>query len=271
MSTPVRFPPPLPKLGPMARAAARAIWFPAAHDVDDLGLVLNRYQHDEVAGPTFVMVHGFGVSSGYFEPLAEKLADAGTVWLVDLPGYGASPKPRRDVSIADHARALGATLDAAGIENPVLIGHSWGCQVVTELADQRPDFSDRLVLLAPTINPARRSALKQLFDLMHDFWLEPPRADAFGLYSYFLTGRVRYYLSQVPHMIGDEVEGRLSRIRSATLVIVGERDPIVPREWAQQVATLLETSRLEVVPGAHIIMYTASAEIARLIEDFADD
>ena len=105
---------------------------------------------------------------------------------------------------------------------------------------------------------------------MHDFWLEPPRADAFGLYSYFLTGRVRYYLSQVPHMIGDEVEGRLSRIRAATLVIVGERDPIVPRDWAQQVATLLETSRLEVVPGAHIIMYTAAAEIARLIEGFVD-
>jgi pimeloyl-ACP methyl ester carboxylesterase len=255
----------------MARAAKRAIWFPRAETVDDLGLVLNRYNHAEVGGPNFVMVHGLGVSHGYFEPLAEQLADAGTVWLVDLPGYGASPKPDRDVPLRDHARTLGATLDAAGIENPVLIGHSWGCQVVTQLADQRPELSDRLVLLSPTINPARRSAWKQFFDLLHDFWLEPPRADAFGLYSYFLTGRVRYYLAQVPHMIADEVEGRLDRIRTPALVVNGERDPIVPRDWAQQVATLLENGRLEIVPGAHVIMYTAAEQIGRLIEDFAGD
>jgi len=255
----------------MVRAARKAIWFPRAQAIDDLGLVLNRFQHDQLEGPNFVMVHGLGVSSTYFEPLAEHLADVGTVWLVDLPGYGASPKPHRDVPLRDHAHTLGATLDAAGIENPVLIGHSWGCQVVTQLADQRPDLSDRLVLLSPTINPARRSAFQQLLDLMHDFWLEPPRADAFGLYSYFLTGRVRYYLAQVPHMIADEVEGRLDRIRTPTLVVNGERDPIVPHDWAQQVATLLENGRLEVVPGAHVIMYTAAREIARLIEDFVDD
>ena len=255
----------------MARAARRAIWFPRAQAIDDLGLVLNRFNHDEADGPNYVMVHGLGVSSTYFEPLAEQLADDGTVWLVDLPGYGASPRPDRDVPLRDHARTLGATLDAAGIENPVLIGHSWGCQVVSELADQRPSLSDRLVLLSPTVNPARRGAFRQLFHLMHDFWLEPPRADAFGLYSYFLTGRVRYYLAQVPHMIADEIEGRLSRIRTATLVVVGERDPIVPQRWARQAATLLENGRVEVVPGAHVIMYTAAPAIARLIEDFAGD
>ena len=252
------------------RAAKRAIWFPRAETVEDLGLVLNRYNHVDVDGPNFVMVHGLGVSHGYFEPLAEQLADAGTVWLVDLPGYGASPKPGRDVPLRDHARTLGAVLDAAGIENPVLIGHSWGCQVVTELADQRPTLSDRLVLLSPTINPARRSAWKQFFDLLRDFWLEPPRADAFGLYNYFLTGRVRYYMTQIPHMISDEVEGRLARIGTPALVVVGERDPIVPHDWAHQVATLLEKGRLEIVPGAHVIMFTAAPQISSLIEDFVD-
>ena len=254
----------------MVRAAKRAIWFPRAESVEDLGLVLNRFNHVDVDGPQFVMVHGLGVSHGYFEPLAEQLADAGTVWLVDLPGYGASPKPGRDVPLRDHARTLGATLDAAGIENPVLIGHSWGCQVVTELADQRPGLSDRLVLLSPTINPARRSAWKQFFDLLRDFWLEPPRADAFGLYNYLFTGRVRYYMAQIPHMIADEVEGRLARIETPTLVVVGERDPIVPHDWAHQIVALLENGQLEIVPGAHVIMFTAPEQIASLIEAFVD-
>ena len=245
----------------------RALWFSRAEAVDDLGLVLNRLEHAPVEGPSFVMVHGLGVSSTYFEPLAAELADAGTVYLVDLPGYGASPKPGRDVSLDDHARVLGLVLDAAGIEDPVLIGHSFGCQVVSALADQRPVH--RLVLLSPTVNPARRSALKQFANLLHDFWLEPPRADAFGLCSYFLTGRVGYYLRQVPHMIADAIEVRLARITAPTLVVVGERDPIVPLDWARQAATLLPNGRLEVVPGAHVIMYTAAARIARLIREFA--
>ena len=253
----------------MVRAAQKAIWFPRASTIDDLGLVLHRYNAPDIDGTNFVLVHGLGVSSTYFEWLAEELSDAGTVWLVDLPGYGASPKPDRDVSLPDHARVLGAVLDGAGLDAPVLIGHSWGCQVITELADQRPALSDRLVLLSPTINPARRSAFKQFVDLVRDFWLEHPRADAFGLYSYFFTGRVRYYLAQIPHMINDEVEARLVRLRMPTLVVNGTRDPIVPHDWAQQVATLLENGRLEIVPGAHVIMYTSPREIATLIEEFA--
>lgn len=253
----------------MVKAARTTIWFPRAEAVDDLGTVLNRFQHEPVDGPNFVMVHGLGVSSGYFEPLAEQLADDGTVWLVDLPGYGSSPKPARDVPLRDHARALGATLDAAGIENLVLIGHSFGCQVIIELADQRPGLSDRLVLLSPTINPARRGAFKQFFDLMRDFWVESPRADAFGIYNYLFTGRVRYYMKQIPHMISDVVEVKLARISTPTLVVVGEKDPIVPLEWAQQVATLLSNGRLEVVPGAHVIMFSAAEEIGALIDEFA--
>jgi pimeloyl-ACP methyl ester carboxylesterase len=254
----------------MVRTARTAIWFARAEAVDDLGTVLHGYQHDPVDGPNFVMVHGLGVTSGYFEPLAEQLSDDGTVWLVDLPGYGASPKPARDVPLRDHARALAATLEAAGIENPVLIGHSWGCQVVTELADQLPTFSDRLVLLSPTINPARRTARQQFFDLLRNGFVEPPRADAYGLYNYFFTGRARYFMRQIPHMLADQIEVRLARIATPTLVVNGSRDPIVPHEWAQQVASLLANGRLEVVPGAHVIMFTASEEIAALIADFVD-
>lgn len=246
-----------------------AIWSARASTVEDLGLVLNRFNAPDAEGPAFVMVHGLGVSSKYFEPLAAALADAGIVWLVDLPGYGASPKPGRDVTIDEHARVLGAALDDAGIENPMLIGHSWGCQVVSMLADQRPDLSDRLVLLSPTINPARRTVFKQFIDLLKDAWREPPRAAAFGVYSYLFTGKARYYLAQVAHMVNDVVEERLGRIRTPTLLVNGERDPIVPREWAALAVSLLENGRLEIVPGAHVIMYTAPAEIAALLRDFA--
>jgi pimeloyl-ACP methyl ester carboxylesterase len=191
------------------------------------------------------------------------------VWLVDLPGYGASPKPGHDVSLDEHVSALVDALELAGIENPMLIGHSWGCQVVTLLAHRHPDFSDRLVLLSPTINPARRGLWMQFIDLLRAGLVEPVRVTAFAVYSYLFRARLGYYLAQLPHMIDDPMEERLPRVTAKVLVVRGENDPIVPAEWATRVADLLPNGRVVTVPGAHAVMYTAAREIAALIKGLA--
>jgi pimeloyl-ACP methyl ester carboxylesterase len=64
---------------------------------DDLAVVIRRFP----AAPTsaaiarpVVLVHGIGVSSRYFHPVAARLARFDPVYLVDLPGYGSAPNPR---------------------------------------------------------------------------------------------------------------------------------------------------------------------------------
>ena len=248
-------------------------WYRSRAIVDGLAVVVKRFPRiGPVENPSrnYVLVHGLGVSSRYFEWLAAELAHDANVWLIDLPGYGSSPKPRRDVPVEEHARVLGMVIESAAITEPVLVGHSMGCQVVTEIAVTMPHLGDAIVLLSPVTNPARRSAPQQLLDLVHDFFREPPRADAFGLYSYFLTGRVLYYLRQVPHMIGYVIEDRLPLIEAQTLVVVGERDPIVPLEWAAAAAALAPRGSLAVVPGAHVIMYSAPRILSeRIMEHVA--
>lgn len=235
-------------------------WYRSRAVVDGLAVVVKRFPRVgpvENSSRNYVLVHGLGVSSHYFEWLAADLARDANVWLIDLPGYGSSPKPPRDVPVEEHARVLGLVIASANVSGPVLVGHSMGCQVVTEIAVTQPELSDSLVLLSPVTNPSRRSAGQQLLDLTRDFFRETPRADAFGLYSYFLTGRALYYLRQVPHMIGYPMEERLPLVDAHTLVVVGERDPLVPIEWATQAAALAPRGSLAVVPGAHVIMYSA--------------
>ena len=248
-------------------------WYRSRAVVDGLAVVVKRFPRvAPVENPSrnYVLVHGLGVSSHYFEWLAAALARDANVWLVDLPGYGSSPKPRRDVTVEEHARVLGLVIDSSKVSNPVLVGHSMGCQVVTEIAVTMPHLSDSLVLLSPVTNPLRRSQGQQLLDLVRDFFREPPRADAFGLYSYFLTGRILYYLKQVPHMIGYPIEDRLRLVQAETLVVVGERDPIVPLEWATQAAALPARGSLAVVPGAHVIMYSAPRILSERIVKHAE-
>lgn len=243
-------------------------WYRSRAVVDGLAVVVKRFPRPaQVENPArnYVLVHGLGVSSHYFEWLAAALARDANVWLIDLPGYGSSPRPRRDVTVEEHARVLGLVVDSARVPEPVLVGHSMGCQVVTEIAVTMPELSDSIVLLSPVTNPQRRSAARQLLDLVRDFFREPPRADAFGLYSYFLTGRAPYYLRQVPHMIGYPIEARLPLVQANTLVVVGERDPIVPLSWAAAAADLAPRGSLAVVPGAHVIMYSAPGILSQRI------
>jgi len=234
--------------------------------VGDLAADVRRVAGD-VAGPQFVLVHGIGVSSRYFQPLAVELARLGTVWLLDLPGYGSAPKPHRTVTIADHAAVLAGVLEQCGITDPVLVGHSMGCQVVTELVANDPAITDRVVLVAPTINPAERSFAWASLRLAQDITREPFRANLTVGTDYFLRCRPAYFMRQLPQLLGDRIEERLPGIAARTLVIVGDRDPVVPRDWASEVARLLPNGRLAVLSGPHVVMFTDAPGIAAEIAE----
>ncbi|MGV8884867.1 MAG: alpha/beta fold hydrolase [Microbacteriaceae bacterium] len=244
-------------------------YFTSRSTTQGLGIVLRRFPERDasVSGRNYVLVHGIGVSSRYFQPLAVELARTGTVWTIDLPGYGAAPNPHRDVSITDHAHVLWQMLRDSAIDNPVLVGHSMGCQVVTELVRLHPDAVSGLVLLAPTINPAERSLRQQAWNMTIDTLREPPRANWVVLTDYFIRCGVPYYLRQLTHLLGDAIEERLPLIDTTTVVIVGDRDEVVPRDWAREVATLLPHATLAVVKGPHVIMYTDPESIAACIRD----
>ena len=237
---------------------------------DDLTVVVKRFPRvDEGDGPDFVLVHGIGVSSRYYHPAAAELAKRGSVYLVDLPGYGAAPDPRRDVSIADHAGVLARVLLDSHLHNPVLVGHSMGSQVVSRLAVDSPRVTDRIVLMAPTMPAGERSFWPAAWRLIVDGVRNPLRANLIIGWDYFVRCGLPYFFRQLPHLFGDHIEDRLAAIPASTLVLTGDNDLVVPRDWARVVADGIPDSRLATVPGPHLIMYSAPVEVARHIAEHA--
>lgn len=106
----------------------------------DASLVAYRFacQVPEKTGPDFVLVHGIGVSARSYGPTAVELAQHGDVHLIDLAGYGRSPRPDRDLTIEDHAGLVARYLEDKQLDHPVVVGHSMGTQVVAELAADHP-------------------------------------------------------------------------------------------------------------------------------------
>ncbi|MCU1440676.1 MAG: hydrolase [Rhodoglobus sp.] len=249
-----------------------AIFFTSRRAFDDLSIVVKRFPPlaDVEDGPTFVLVHGIGVSSRYFQPAAAELAKRGTVYLVDLPGHGAAPDPKREVTIADHAGVLGKFLAAAELQNPVIVGHSMGAQVVSRLAVDMPEISDHIVLMAPTMPPEARTFWRGLRRLLHDGLREPPAVNVIVMSDYLLRCGVPYFVRQLPNLFDDRIEERLPRVRAKTLVIRGHRDPIVLEPWAAQVTALVPGARLATVRGPHVVMFTDPVRVAELIANHAD-
>jgi pimeloyl-ACP methyl ester carboxylesterase len=234
----------------------------------DLSIVVRRFP-GAGAGQAYVLVHGLGVSSRYFRPLAVELAKTGRVYLVELPGHGDAPNPRRDVPIDDHAAVLLAFLKAAELDDAVLVGHSMGAQVVARAAIREPDLASRIVLMAPTMAPDDRSFWRGLRRLLHDGLLEPPVVTWIVLTDYLVRAGPRYVLQQAPQMFGDHLEEYLPEVRSNVLVLIGDRDPIAEEPWGAQLASAAPRGILEVVHGPHVVMYSDPARVARHITEHA--
>jgi pimeloyl-ACP methyl ester carboxylesterase len=236
--------------------------------VDDLEVVVRTFGTVVAGAPVFVLVHGIGVSFRYYEPLAKELAKRGVVHLLDMPGYGSSPRPRRNISIAEHGQVLATVLRTEGIENPVLIGHSMGCQMVTEAVTQDPDLTDDVVLMGPTMSPSERTFFSAALRLATDMTREPLRGNWTVLTDYLFRCGPIWYAMQVPHLLRDRIEERVPRVSARVLVIRGDRDPVVSRPWATHLASLARDGRFAEVPGPHVVMFTAPETISELVLEY---
>jgi pimeloyl-ACP methyl ester carboxylesterase len=244
-------------------------YFTSRQQHDDLTIVVERFPGPEqVAVRSYVLVHGIGVSSRYFHPLAAELSRAGRVFLVDLPGYGAAPNPRRDVTLADHAAVLAAFLRQVDLRAPVIIGHSMGTQVVSVLAAAHPDVTDTVVMLAPTMVPSARTPWTAIGHLLLDGTREPPAVWGISVVDYVVRCGLPYLVRQMPHMLRDRLEDRVPAHGARTLVINGDRDPIVPSAWAEELSRAHPHGEFRQVRGPHVIMHTDPAMIARHITEF---
>ncbi|GAA2087370.1 alpha/beta hydrolase [Pseudolysinimonas kribbensis] len=249
-----------------------AVYYTSRQEHEDLTVVVKRFPHRAPRDPAtpFVLVHGLGVSSRYFHPLAAELARRGPVFLLDLPGYGAAPDPRRDVTLEDHADAVAAMLRTSGIARPVLVGHSMGANVVSLVAERDPAVTDRLVLLAPTLAPGLRTPARAIGRLMADGLREPPRVLGIAATDYLVRCGAPYLLRQLPHLLADRLEDRMPRLAARVLVVDGDRDPIVPNEWISELAARAVDGDARLVRGPHVIMHTDPIATAGHILEFAD-
>lgn len=233
-------------------------------------LAVTELEGPRPTGPDFVLVHGIGVSSRMFLPLTLRLREHGDVHLVDLPGYGFAPDPKEHVALDDHVEVLAAYLRGSGFGPVVAVGHSMGAQVVTRLAELHPELVDRVALIAPTIEPERRTAPRAVLGLLRDSLHEPFIVTWIAFTDYVFRCGLPYLVRQFPVLLGDALEERIARVPHPMLVVHGELDRVVSYDWCAELA-VRSGARLVEVPGPHSVMYSDPDRIvAELLGLLAD-
>ena len=98
--------------------------------------------HVQIAGdgPDLVLIHGANGNLREFSfGLMDRLADRFRVIAVDRPGLGYSdPLPHNDATVGGQARILRRAMDQIGVQNPIVLGQSYGGTVALAWALQAP-------------------------------------------------------------------------------------------------------------------------------------
>lgn len=109
-----------------------------------------------------VLVHGAWHGAWCWASLQAELDRRGVAsYAVDLPGHGASALPLG--GLHDDAAHLAGTLDHLGLNDVVLVGHSYGGAVITQAAAGRSDLAHLVYIAAfalddtESVNGALRS------------------------------------------------------------------------------------------------------------------
>lgn len=220
---------------------------------------------------SIMLIHGIGVSSRYFIPFAERLAQHYHVIAIDLPGYGQAPKPARPLSVAELADVVVQLTRQLQLDQPVLIGQSMGCQIAARAVRKAPSQYKKMILLAPTVNVKERSLPIQAVRLFQDTLREPLALNMIILADYARMG-FRRYVQTSQYMLCDYIEESLPECMIPTLIVRGEKDRIVPDDWVHFLQSVTPNSKLVEIPnGPHVVQYKMAAPLAGICRRFISE
>jgi poly(3-hydroxyalkanoate) depolymerase len=244
-------------------------------------------------GPPLLLVMGLGGNIEMWDRLERALNRHGIQTIAyDASGTGHSPTrlvPQRMPGLARQAAHL---LDALGHPHADVLGVSFGGAVAQELALGNPHRVRRLVLASTGCGlggvPGNPLAMSLLATPLRYYSPAFLRLTAGVLYGPTVTPRedllreqisarrarpptVWGYASQLVAGAGWTSWPWLSRIGAPTLVLAGDRDPIVPPRNARLLARRIPAAQLELVPGAgHLLLLDQPDHCAAVIADFLD-
>ncbi len=242
-------------------------WREHLAQVEIEGSAVNYVEYGSGEGPPVVFVHGI---SGNWQNWLENIPRVGQqrrVVAVDLPGFGESEDLDGEISMSRLGRTVDALCEHLGLGEVALVGNSMGGFIAAETAIQFPERVERLVLCSAagiTSNEVRRepamawgravamsgasSAAEVRMAILRPrlrhlifalIMRHPTRIRPDILFEIAKGAGRRAFMPTLKAILDYDFRERLPDIRCPTLIVWGDKDPIIPSEDAYEYERLI--------------------------------
>jgi pimeloyl-ACP methyl ester carboxylesterase len=242
----------------------------------------------DASQPTIVFVHGAALDHSVWALQSRYFAHHGSnVLALDLPGHGRSGGWPL-TSVAAIADWIVDVEDALGVESAMLVGHSLGSLAVLDAAERFPERVQKLALLAPSVpmpvSDALLAAASDDVNLAYELITGWSFSDEHKLGGnaqpgLWMTGAAMRLMQRcAPGVLRADLLvcreytaglAAAAAVRCPALVIVGERDQMVPPRNTRALAKALPDVRVLPVPGSgHSLMAEAPDTVLDALRAF---
>lgn len=264
------------------------------------GVLLHYIERGQ--GQPVVLLHGNGTMAKDFDisGVLDLASDKYRVIAFDRPGYGYSERPRTTIwDPVAQAKLLYKALQRLGIEQPVIVGHSWGAMVAIALALEHPEYVRSLVLLSGYYYPTPRldvalfspPAIPIIGDLMRytispligrAIWpamvrkvFAPAKTTArfkneFPVWMALRPSQLRASAAETAMMIpsADKLSARYRELRMPVVIMSGASDlHVISRLHSERLHKQLPQSELMLIPKVgHMIQHLAPHQVMSAID-----
>lgn len=210
--------------------------------------LLTNYQVFGKKGDIILILPGWQRTTLEWQSCASELAKNNRVFLLDLPGFGITSRPKLDWDIFDYAEFVKKFFAKIQIKSSIIIGHSFGGRIGIVLASQ--NFPIKQLILVDSAGIERKNLiLKSKIIVAKVFKFILPKKVIFQLLSgdYAEAGEMRAIFKKV---VNQNLVSILPKIKIPTTIIWGEMDHVLPMAHAKLLHKLINQSRLRIVWGA---------------------
>lgn len=229
-------------------------------------------------GPTLVCVHGAGVSSVFWYRQLEGLSGSFGVVALDLPGNGRSPGAGI-TDINGYADSVMNFIQNAGIQDPILCGHSMGGAICMRLLHDHPEYFRAGILVC---TGARLKVMPAIFDMIQNDYAEyirmyPSFAASEKTDPALLSKVIEDAASCPPEVVQGNFSAcssfdmmeEVSKITAEVLVITASDDRLTPEKYGMYLEKNIPCARRSHIQDAgHMVTVEKPEELNNAISDF---
>jgi pimeloyl-ACP methyl ester carboxylesterase len=239
------------------------------------------------SGEPLVFLHGAGGMTEN-DPLLAELASRFHVYAPFIPGYGETEECETLRDMLDFALHGWDVVEALGLKNPILVGHSMGGMIAAEMAALAPNDVSRLALICPAGLWLDEHPIVDMFSLlpfeMPKYLFHDPEAGAAQMTSGLDMSDPKFlqtYLIRNARQLGMAgkllfpipergLAERLYRVKAKTVIVWGESDKMIPPVYGPAFQAKIAGAKLvKVAEAGHMVISEKPAEVAKAVEAVA--